>query len=148
MVEIDIIAFLKAGVVRSLNLGDDEVVILNKLGAPQEIESYQPQSRKFLHYGNVRFSINDGRLEGIDVFFINHDIVYRVEDDNLNSKLPCVDKGISLHQMLWLCQYLDQSYSFDLSDRDYFKITINKKVTIIYYIYTGELERVSYWQLF
>ncbi|GAA0561221.1 hypothetical protein [Chitinophaga japonensis] len=146
MVDINIVNFLTgARLVKDLYLGDTEAAVVANLGNPTAEEIYKSSTRKFLHYKNVRISINNGNLDGIDIFFMKDNSSYKL-DSSISSEISSISRHTSLPEFLLLCQELNQEYRFDLvSDEDYFKIIINSKVLVVYYLLTGELERISNW---
>lgn len=143
-VNTQIIDFLKYGKIFNFEIGVDKNLILEKLNEPNWIEDYH--NGIYFHYDNVRLLIEDDKVEEISILFKYADYVYEINDFQEIIDENFISKDLKLHSMLCLLNYLKIGWQIVKENQsyDYIKILLDNQVDIIYYLYTGELERISF----
>lgn len=143
-VNTQIIDFLKYGKLFNLEIGNDKSLIFEKLNEPNLIEEYK--NGIYFHYDIVRFLIEDDKVEEITILFKYADYVYEINDFQEIIDEKFISKDFKLHSMLCFLNYLKIGWQIVKENQsyDYIKILLNNQVDIIYYLYTGELERISF----
>lgn len=139
--EIDIKEFISKGEIFGFNRQTLENNIIEKLGKCPEIEDYGNKG-KFLHYDNLRLSINEGRLDGIDLFLMNSDKSYECFVDN---EVISISENVSLLKMLGFLNLFQIKWNipYAKSTLDYLLIELDSGVNIFYYYEEEKIERIS-----
>lgn len=142
-VNTQIIDFLKYGKIFNLEIGNDKSLIFEKLNQPNWIEEYK--NGIYYHYDNVRLLIVDDKVEEITILFKYEDYVYEINDFQEIIDENFISKDFKLHSMLCLLNYLNISWQIVKENKsyDYLQIFLDNQVDIIYYLYSGDLERIS-----
>lgn len=129
--ELNIKAFISKGEIFGFNRQTLEKDIIEKLGKYPEIEDYGDKG-KFLHYGNLRLSINEGKLDGIDLFLMNSNKNYECFIDN---EVISINENVSLLKMLGFLNLFQIKWDipYAKSILDYLLIELDSGVNIFYY---------------
>jgi hypothetical protein len=137
---IDLILYAK---IDGVTLGEPQDLLLTKFSAPDYIETYDG-GMSYIHYGNVRISIQEGLVAGFCLSLDRNSIlvINRILPDD--SFITEISASTKLNEFIYLLQYLGADMRISTKERDYIKIQINKAVVAIYYLLSGQLVSINY----
>lgn len=132
---------LKTGSLYGFNQSTREMDIIKILGDYTETERYGEQS-KFVHYDNLRFSINDGKMNGISLSFYKTNLNFRL---TVEDKIFDINQNVSVLRMLELLNYfsLEWEIPYKNSKLDYLQINTSSMLNIFYYYDTESLVKIN-----
>lgn len=141
----NIIDFICTGILDRAKLQETKSIIFKEYGEPDYIEKYK--NGNYYHFKDMRLFFSDDKLQEIAVLFSENEFAYSIREyaDIIDKEF--IDCNFSLHSMICLLNYLKTDWKFSHNQPyDYTEITVNKKTSIYYYLYTGRLEKISVWQ--
>jgi hypothetical protein len=140
---MDIKTFLLTGEIYGLNKGITEEDAIQKIGKIFEVEDYGSKG-KYLHYDNLRLSISNGELTGMDLYLKNSEESYEC---NVLGETIAINKNTSLLKMLNILNQLELRWeiSYMKSRLDYLQLEISSGVNIFFYFEKEIIESMGIW---
>jgi hypothetical protein len=141
MMQLNIRNFLEKGQLFDFNEIGTEKLLVARLGEPDDVEDYGDKG-KYLHYKNLRFLFLQDSLDGIAIFFMNHETAFEV---NIDNEVFIVHSGMPLTSLLHMLNKINLKWTipYEQSKLDYLLIEIKSGVKIYYYFENNLLERIT-----
>ncbi|WP_315814163.1 hypothetical protein [Paraflavitalea speifideaquila] len=139
----DILNFLNTGVIHGINIGMSVASVKDTLGIPNE--NTGDENIGYLFYGILSLGYYKNTIDGIAINFFKDKTINVLIDENDFGESAVINGNTQIHEFIYLLNSRTLLWECsNTKELDYFTIRSKKGVGVIFDLYDGRLNRLSY----